>query len=361
MQWLLLTAVLPYFIMLLGIWLRLRKVKRFYPSGTGTDRLTVVVPCRNESANIINLLNSLQSQDLDPSHFEIIFADDGSTDGTCHVIRSFAEEQSLLNIRILNAAGRGKKAAISTAVSAASNDLMVTTDADCTMGPQWLRTISEFSSRCSPDMIIGQVRLAGSSGFWSGIQKLEFLSLQGVTAGTVMGNSPAMCNGANLAFRKEAWLRNARNLRQDVPSGDDVFLLHSLKKEGARISWLGSPESMVTASAAGSPGAFLRQRKRWISKARFYRDLFTITLGIVTFVTILAQISTLLAGFFNPGFWLVCASVIIVKSIPDFLILHRTASGYGELHLMKWFIPAQLIYPFYVLAVIFYPSGNWKR
>jgi biofilm PGA synthesis N-glycosyltransferase PgaC len=361
MHWLLLTAVIPYFIILLKIYYDLKKIKRAsYPS-EGLASLSVVIPCRNESEKLGHLLKDLNDQDLARQEYELIFVDDNSTDNTSEVIRNFHLSGSAHNLRPLSSKGTGKKAAIFQGVSHAVNDMVVTTDADCRPDRRWLSEISRFSFTYKPDLLICPVKLSGTSGFLSVFQQLEFLALQGITAGTVAGNHPTMCNGSNLAFRKEAYLRNYRNLRHEIPSGDDIFLLQGLKREGASIMWLESAAAVVTTDPVQNLGSFLEQRKRWLSKSRYYKDSFTSILGIVTFVTILMQLFTLVAGFAESGFWLVYAAVIILKSVPDYLILFNTASRYNEKHLLKWFLPSQALYPFYVLAVLFYPEGKWKN
>ena len=40
----------------------------------------------------------------------------------------------------------------------------------------------------------------------------------------------------------------------------------------------------------------------------------------------------------------------VLKSIPDFLVLSNTTERYGKKNLMRWFLPSQVVYPFYVLA-----------
>ncbi len=208
-------------------------------------------------------------------------------------------------------------------------------------------------------MIICPVILQSGSGFFGKFQELEFLSLQGVTAGSAAGGMATMCNGANLAFSREIFLRHTKNIHYEILSGDDVFLLHSLKNEkGSKISWLEAPEATVTAAHAETPYMFIRQRNRWISKGKAFKDRFTILLAIVTFVTIIVQVFTLVAGIFDPRFLLAFLIILALKSVPDFLILNNTAGRYGKKKLLRWFIPSQLIYPFYVLAVTLSLTGN---
>jgi hypothetical protein len=208
------------------------------------------------------------------------------------------------------------------------------------------------------------VKLESKSGFLSGFMELEFLSLQGVTAGTSGAGNPVMCNAANLAFTREAWLRNSENLHNEILSGDDIFLLHSLKREpGSKIAWLSTPDAIVTTSQPESLYSFVNQRARWISKAKFYQDRFTQYLSIVTFVTIMINIFLLISAVFNPEFLPVFLCSLILKSVPDYLILYVTTGRYNKRHLLKWFIPSQIVYPFYVIIVFVSSlvSGNrWK-
>ena len=56
----------------------------------------------------------------------------------------------------------------------------------------------------------------------------------------------------------------------------------------------------------------------------------------------------------NRNFLLLFIAAFIIKSIPDYLILYETTRRYNKRHLMKWFIPSQIVYPFYVLTVVIY-------
>jgi glycosyltransferase involved in cell wall biosynthesis len=351
MPWLLLIILIPYLYHLLKIYLSLNQIKPYLPVKYPDVFVSVIVACRNEEGDLLVLLNNISDQDYNPDLFELVITDDNSTDRTFAVASEF---RKIRNIKVIRNNGTGKKQAIRTGVQASSGNLIITTDADCRMEQTWIRTIASCYSDNKPEMIIGPVRLESKPGFFSRFQELEFLSLQGVTAGTAARGNPVMCNGANLVFSKESYNRHSADLHYDLISGDDVFLLHALKKEYEnKILWLESESSVVTTKTSETIGSFLRQRSRWISKAGAYKDVYTIVISIVTFVTVLLQIITLVAGFFKPVFLLVFAGSFLLKSIPDFLILQNTTLRYNRQNLMKWFIPAQFIYPFYVLAVIF--------
>jgi hypothetical protein len=168
-----------------------------------------------------------------------------------------------------------------------------------------------------------------------------------------MNGSPVMCNGANLAFTRDAFKKHTDKMHYGKVSGDDVFLLHSLKKKKAsEIMWLESDDSIVTTCAAETANSFFRQRARWISKAGSYRDPDTISLALATFISVMLQPVLLIAGIFDPVFLKVLLAALILKSIPDYLILQNTTTRYGSKKLMKWLLPSQICYTFYVLLLI---------
>ncbi|MDX9945826.1 MAG: glycosyltransferase [Bacteroidales bacterium] len=350
MEWLFLIILIPYLYHIIKIWKALSGIKEFRSRKDPGIFISVIIACRNEEKDLPRLLTDISVQEYNQDSYEVVVVDDNSTDKTAATVLSF---KGIKNLRVISNSGNGKKQAVRTGVEISAGSFTVTTDADCRVGRKWLKTIASFAEEKHPAMTINPVVINAGSGFFNRFQELEFLSLQGITAGTAALGNPVMCNGANLGIAKEAWLRNAGHLHDELVSGEDVFLLHSLKSEdGPGIMWLESADA--EAATRGSLGliSFLRQRGRWISKAGYYSDRYTRQLGIVTFVTILVQILLFLWGFFNPGFFKVFAVFTLLKSVPDFLILNNTTGRYGKRELMRWFVPSQLFYPLYVVSVL---------
>jgi poly-beta-1,6-N-acetyl-D-glucosamine synthase len=349
MDWIAAIPVIPYAVLLAWICRNLLSIRPFFPAGGTAVSISVIIACRNEEKNLPSLLQSLEKQDYSRELFEIIIVDDNSNDQTVGTARSFA---GVLPLKVIPSNGSGKKDAIRTGTGQANGELILATDADCTMGPGWISSFASLYEQDKPGMIIGPVRLTEKPGFFGRFQELEFLSLQGITAGTAASGNATICNGANLAFTKTAYEANMENLRFDIPTGDDVFLLHSMKKRGSEILWLESEMACVTTNASDDIASFLRQRRRWASKATAYNDGYSIIVGVITFAVVMAQAVLMAASFFDPGYFDAFLAVFIVKSIPDFIILHNTTERYKRKNLLKWFLPSQLIYPFYILIVI---------
>ncbi len=261
---------------------------------------TVVVPVRNEEGNLSKLLESLVRQDYPLKYFEILVVDDHSVDKTANIAEKYIGLYP--NIRLIKLTGdhKGKKAAISEGVFRARHDLIVTTDADCTMGKSWLGELVSYYSEHRPSVIAGPIFLKGGQGFAGFFQKLEFISLVAASAGAINIKKPLMCNGANLAFRKKDYKKVSPNLKMHLASGDDVFFLHAVKKlNNSGIHFIKSPAAIVYTPAVNTLKGFLNQRRRWTAKSKNYSQISPVFTSLLILSVNVLLLGLLFAGFFR--------------------------------------------------------------
>ena len=92
------TAVLfsiAYFILirwLLSQWKRLQPPKEDDNTEVANTKVSILIPARNEAANIAACLDSLLLQSYPKSLFEVIVIDDHSTDNTATIVQSYANK-----------------------------------------------------------------------------------------------------------------------------------------------------------------------------------------------------------------------------------------------------------------------------
>ena len=96
---------------------RLQFVTEPVPSD-GQPRLSVVVPVRNEQGNIAPLIGDIEAACADIGAFELIYVDDGSSDGTAAALADLAATRSRLRI-VRHAQSCGQSAAVRSGVRAA--------------------------------------------------------------------------------------------------------------------------------------------------------------------------------------------------------------------------------------------------
>ena len=90
--------------------------------------VTIVVPARNEANNIRACLDSIFKQDY--PNYEVIVADDHSTDETAEIVKQTKARLLLMKDYPSNTVVAFKKRAIEAAISISSGEIIVTTDAE---------------------------------------------------------------------------------------------------------------------------------------------------------------------------------------------------------------------------------------
>lgn len=331
-----------------------------------TTKVSVLIAAKNEEDNILGLLKSLYNQTFPKEYYEVIIVDDGSEDKTSEIINSFIFDNGDFNITLLKGSGTGKKSAISQALHASKNELIVVTDADCVLNSEWIESIVNFYQENDCKMILAPVLLYPDNNIFEKMQILEHLSLIASTAGSTSIGFPVMCNGANMAYEREAALK-MENLRRDfnIPSGDDMFLLEKFVKNygSDKVKFLLNKSAIVKTKTSKTIKDFFRQRRRWVSKTKFYTNWKIILTAFIVLFFNLSIITMFICAFFIPPLWSLYILFTLLKFFIDFPILKKITNYMNQGVLLKWMLPLEFIYPFYVVFTAFSGmliSVKWK-
>ncbi|MBP7498086.1 MAG: glycosyltransferase, partial [Bacteroidales bacterium] len=334
-------------------WVRTAEI--ISPFIPGKTRLSVIIAARNEAQTIEKCLKSIIANDYPMDLYEIIVADDNSTDETAEIVRHIAEINKnikLISLAEIDIQKNGKKAALSKAIEQAEGELIIMTDADCEVENTWLSCYSAYYEAYNPAMIAAPVSLVEDEKIFSRLQALEFLSLIGVTCGSMRLNKPLMCNGANLAFTKKAY-HSVKGYKGDCHvSGDDVFLMMKINdKFPGKVHFLKSKAALVKTATVKNFKQFIQQRKRWVSKTKKYRNTNIIAVGLLVYLFNLSLVVCLLMSIFSIFYLLLFLLLFIAKSITDFPLLSQTSRLTGQSKLLWVFVLLQFIYIFYASIV----------
>jgi cellulose synthase/poly-beta-1,6-N-acetylglucosamine synthase-like glycosyltransferase len=358
---------LIYLLVVFGFIRGWRKLVPFkYKQTTGATSVSIIIAARNEADNIHRTIEALLDQDYNKDLTEIIFIDDHSTDNTAEIILSYAPKGvKLISLKEDRALNSYKKKAIQTAIGQAEGSLIITTDADCRMGIHWLRTIVAFYEEKRYKMISSPVAYDEEKSFFERSQSLEFLYLIGLGASTIGNNMPSTCNGANLAYEREAFYEvGGFQGIDDLASGDDELLLHKIAaRYDNQIGFLRNRDAIVYTHAKPNLTEFLQQRKRWASKSTRYKNKSIIVLGVFIWFFNLSILLNLLAGLFFIGFLKIALLQLVLKIVVELAFLVDVTKFAKRRSLLVLLPVLNMLHVLYIIYIgVAGNSGkyNWK-
>lgn len=356
------TASYSLTILLLAVgWFKTKRIKEYDISNP--IPVSIVVACRNEEKNIGNLLGSLCTQNYSKKYTEIIIVDDHSEDNTRNIVSAWIKKHPNIRLLDLPKNAQGKKKAVATGVEAARSEVILTTDADCTMNSNWLSAMVSYYIENKPVLLSGPVTFQETSNVFHQVQNLEFLSLVGSGAGAIGINKPIMNNGANMLFQKGIY--SETSLNEQLASGDDIFLLLNAKKKNKKaVYFIKSYDAIVRTNACVSISDFFNQRIRWTSKSKTYRDFDIVFTSINVALINISVLTLFVFSILNHSALIWLVYILIAKTVFDLLLLIPVTSFFKQKKLLAYFIPMQLIYPFYIVTTfIFGMIGKfwWKN
>jgi cellulose synthase/poly-beta-1,6-N-acetylglucosamine synthase-like glycosyltransferase len=338
--------LVPYLFIMFRICQGLERIGPVCPKPSSSVKISVIIPVRKSPQEMEGLLSDLALQNYSHNLYEVIIADDTGGKWDNHPHRN-----DIPLLRVVPNKASGKKSAIDTAISKAEGELIITTDDDCRVGKEWILAIASHYSRSKPGLILCPVELTGGNSPLHALQQLEFFSLQGVTAGSASLGDPLMCNGAGMAFRRDLYPGLNKLPSSDIPSGDDIFLLHYLKNKGVSVEWAENESATVTTEPAQSITEFIRQRSRWASKSVYYKDSSSVIAGLAVLTVSIIIAAYIIMSVVNPVFIKTALGMLLLKSIPDSVIIMNRLKFHNRTNLIWYFPLAQLVYPFYVIIV----------
>ena len=333
-------------------WQRL-KIPAINESINATATLSVLVPARNEEKNLPHLITALKTQTLPAHLFEVLVIDDYSTDNTVQAVWQQASINTRVISPIADASHSSKKKAIEAGVLSANGEMIVTTDADCIPGPRWLETIYSFGHQKNASFIAAPVAFTTDGSLLQNFQAPDFLTLQGITASSVQAGFHDMCNGANLAYRKEAFHAvNGFTGIDQVATGDDMLLMYKIRKKFPhQVYYLKHPDAIVYTSPMESWTAFFMQRKRWASKSLVYEDFRII--AVLGFIYLLNcwWLVMLVASVFRPAYLYSALGFLLVKAVIEYPFVRSIAKFYHLEKLTPWLFIFQPLHILYTVIV----------
>jgi|SRR5579875_1113795 len=225
-------------------------------------RVIAIIPARNEAAVIARALGSLS-----PQVAQIVLVDDGSTDGTADVARTFGANVTVLDGKPLASGWTGKLWALAQGVEYAqplAPDFLLFTDADIEHGPKSVAELVGVAEARQLDVASYMVKLASiTAAEKTLIPAFVFFFLKLYPpAWTASSRSATAGAAGGCILIRPAALRGIGGLaaiRHEVI--DDCALARAVKRNGGRI-WMGLTRETCSIRSYGGFGAIARMISR---------------------------------------------------------------------------------------------------
>jgi len=316
-------------------------------------RISVIICARNEEKNIANLLNCLLTQTYPKNLTEIIIIDDRSTDKTAEIVNSYKEKFENLKLIKIEKTETGiapKKHAFSTGLKQATGEIIVQTDADSAVAPDWIEKLTAPFADEEISLVQGVVKYKFTekiSPILRIYQTLDFASHGIVAAAAINKNIPLNANANNFAFRRKTYeeLGGYGKLAGAV-GGDDGLIMQNFWTAGKKIYF--NADTAVETQPEYSWKALINQRKKWGSETQFYLP---------------KQIAILASIFVFYCFILICPILFIIKIIGELLFFTKGLKFFADKKLLPhiiWVSPINLFLTIFSVISGFFGKFEWK-
>jgi len=226
-----------------------------------TIEVSIIVPAYNAENTIPDTLTSLINQDYPPENYEIIVVDDGSTDNTFNVAKSFEKNYRGILLKVLKKENGGKGSAQNYGVQNSLGRYILTIDADSIAPSNWIKNMVKSLKKC--DVVSGIYYAYNPTFITEKMQNALFI------ANFRYSSMSVVASGTNFGFRREVFYRIG-GFNEKTPSTTFDFIERA-KKVGFKFCV--NRESYVHTRVHKDVIKLVKQLLRWRENPlRLYRS-----------------------------------------------------------------------------------------
>lgn len=237
--------------------------------------LSVIIPCYNEEATILDVLERVRAQHVPSVEIQIVVVDDGSSDRTPALL---AAHPDLYDVLVTQRSNRGKGAAVRAGLAAASGSYVLFQDADLEYSPsdypKLLMPVLEYDADIVMGSRLGAAPCTRVAYFWHSMGNRAITLLFNLFHNTTFTDiyscfllmRRSLLDGVDLDV--DGWAQQAEILGKIVPRARRVYevpisYFGRTYEEGKKIRWYHVVEVFETIAAVkvtgGRASRFLRR------------------------------------------------------------------------------------------------------
>jgi len=294
------------------------------------DKYSVIIPSFNRVDELTDLLNSIAQLQFPADRFEIVIADDGSTDATAELIKSW-QAKDIFSLLYFSQKNQGPGAARNLGMENASGDFFIFIDSDVTLPVDWLRNIDLVVSTEQADAFGGPDTSLDS--FTPLLKAINYSMTSFITTGGMRGKKGKKLarfypRSFNMGLSRALWKKIAGfgSLRH----GQDIEFSNRIICSGASVAYV--HEAHVYHKRRTNIRRFYKQVFNWgVARINLYKlddQMFEPLHAAPTVATLLTLIVILFAPLSAFFFWLFCsglaaALLVFLYSMFDSIRMYR--------------------------------------
>ena len=320
--------------------------------------VSVIVCARDEDENLARNMPGVLVQSY-PSTYEVVAVNDNSVDDSKYILQELKKTFKSLHVVELTQEAKlisGKKYPLSVGIREAKHEILLLTDADCVPASEhWIEKMQN-GYKDNIEVVLGYGAYHKRKGLLNKLIRFETFHTALQYLSYALAGLPYMGVGRNLSYKKSLFIRNKGfSSINHIPSGDDDLFINkaATKKNTAVVI---DPDAITRSIPKITWGAWLRQKSRHYTTAKFYKPKHKILLGLYFATQFIFY--PLLAATIIFYDWRFVLPVFGIRLILQGFVLHRSMQKMGEKDLWPWFILLDMWMFFYY--IIFAPA-LWKK
>ena len=322
--------------------------------------ISVLVPARDEEANIGACLKSLQQQDY--PNFEVLVLDDNSVDRTAEIVGEMAAADNRIRLfsgESLPEDWAGKPFACQQLAQQARGSWLLFVDADTTHAPHMLRSTLDLAIRLKTSMLSGFPRqLTRSLPQKIAVPLIYFIILGWAPLWWIHRSKsprPSVAIGQFLLFSRDEYFRMGGHEVVKDKILDDIWM-------GIEVARHGGKHVAVDLSSVVSCDMYPSAAKMWHG---LVRCIYSVT--AMSPLLLLALIFVALFFYIGPFYWLwngffvshmpfVWLTLVVTQVLTLFFMRFLVDTRFKESAISTWL---HLLGITYILVIVLYSIWRW--
>jgi cellulose synthase/poly-beta-1,6-N-acetylglucosamine synthase-like glycosyltransferase len=343
--------LIEHVIYVFGLSRAVREPEGYSKEGEPSQLCTVLVCARDEEDNIGPCLASLEALNYPKERLEVLIVDDKSTDRTPEILEAW--KARMPNLKVLRTGEavmnlQGKVNALTQGMDAASGEIVMITDADSTVPPNWVKEYLKYYTEDTG--MVASITLLEQKYFFGALQSIDWSYLLGMACAAANIKIPLSVIGNNISVRRAAYesVGGYREIPFSVTEDHALFeaIWNKKRTDGApmwKVSFPLHPDLVVMSEPCPDFRSWWRQKHRWVKGGEGLKFV-----GYVIFILgLLAQLAMVTAFIVLP--FPIAITTVAIKWSADFLVIFPVLTRTRKLSLLKYFP----VYEIYLALFVF--------